>query len=117
MNLTRPWSLVLIAAYFVGTLSGQTTNGSITGTISDPSGGAIAGVQIQVSSPDTGFQRTATSSETGTYVLPQLPPGTYNIQVLKAGFGTESRPGVQLLVNQSATIDFKLSLATVIANS
>lgn len=113
MTNDRPWSLLLIAAFLAGSLSGQTTNGTITGTISDPSGAAVGGVQIIVSSPETGFQRTATSLDNGSYVLPQLPPGTYNIQVSKAGFGKENRPGVQLLVNQIATIDFQLSLAAV----
>jgi hypothetical protein len=113
MTNHRPWSLLLIAAILAGSLSAQTTNGSITGTISDPSGAAVGGVQIIVSSPETGFQRTATSLDNGSYVLPQLPPGTYDIQVKKTGFGSENRPGVQLLVNQNATLDFKLSLAAV----
>ncbi len=42
-----------------------------------------------------------------------MPPGRYNITVEKQGFAKETQPGVQLLVNQSATLDFKLSVAAV----
>ncbi len=104
-------SLVLFAAAFAAWA--QTTNGSINGTITDPSGALIGGVQIQVTNKGTGFQRTATSSDNGSYTIPQLPPGTYDISVQKNGFATENRSAVELLVNQSATLDFKLSLASV----
>ena len=97
----------------LGTCAGQTTNGSINGTITDPSGSAVSGVEVQVSSKDTGLQRTATSIDNGTYTIPQLPPGTYDVTVQKAGFAKENHPGVQLLVNQSETLDFALSVATV----
>src|SRR5579875_1377088 len=93
--------------------NGQTTNGSITGTITDPSGSAVAGVQIQVKNQDTGEQRSATTIENGTYSIPQLPPGRYNITVEKQGFAKEARTGVPLLVNQSATLDFTLTVAAV----
>ncbi len=105
--------VVLALSVFASLGAGQTTNGSINGTITDPSGSAVGGVQIQVSSRDTGLQRTASSIDNGTYTLPQLPPGTYDVTIQKAGFATENRPGVQLLVNQSATLDFKLSVASI----
>jgi hypothetical protein len=94
-------------------LLGQTTNGSIGGTITDPSGAAVGGVQVQVTNTDTGLQRSATTLDNGTYAIPQLPPGMYDLTVQKAGFATEDRKAVQLLVNQAATIDFKLAVAAV----
>jgi hypothetical protein len=91
----------------------QTTNGSISGTITDPSGAAVGGVQVQISSPDTGFQRSSVSLDNGTYNIPQLPPGTYSMTIQKSGFAKETRSNIQLVVNQSATIDFALSVAAV----
>lgn len=111
--LRRLSSLTILLCGFVAASIAQTTNGTITGTITDPSGAAIGGVQVQVTRQDTAEQRTATTADNGTYIIPQLPPGTYNVTVEKQGFATESRPGVQLLVNQSATLDFKLSVAAV----
>ena len=102
----------LAIPFLVTVLVGQTTNGLITGTITDPSGGAIGGAQVQVTNKDSGAQRSATSLENGTYNIPQLPPGRYDIVVQKPGFAKEDRNDVQLLVNQSETLDFKLSVAT-----
>jgi len=112
MFIRRLTSLVLFAGLVTG-LHAQTTNGTITGTITDPSGAAVGGVQVQITNRDTGEQRTATSQDNGSYIVPQLPPGRYSISVEKQGFTKEVQTNVQLLVNQSATLDFKLSLATV----
>lgn len=111
--LRRLSSLACLICGFAAISTAQTTNGTITGTVTDPSGAAISGVQIQITNQETGEQRSATTLDTGTYTVPQLPPGTYNVSIQKQGFAKETRNGVQLLVNQSATLDFKLSVATV----
>ncbi|HSU31241.1 MAG TPA: TonB-dependent receptor [Bryobacteraceae bacterium] len=114
MTLAQRLSCLAVAGcVLVGTGAAQTTSGSITGTVTDPSGAPVSGVQVQASSKQTGLQRSATTIENGTYKIPQLPPDTYDVTVQKAGFAKENRPGVQLLVNQSATIDFKLSVAAL----
>ena len=56
--------------------------------------------------------RTATTDNTGSYIVPQLPPGIYDISVKKAGFATENRANVQLQVNQNATLNFALSVSS-----
>ena len=53
----------------------QTTDGLITGAITDPSGAAIAGAHVEVTNEGTGSIRTAASGTDGTYLVPQLPPG------------------------------------------
>jgi hypothetical protein len=106
-------SLAVFFACLAPISFGQTTNGTISGTITDPSGSAVGGVQIEAANKESGLRRTAASLDNGTYTIPQLPPGTYDVSVAKAGFATENRLGVQLLVNQSATLDFTLTLASV----
>jgi hypothetical protein len=103
---------VFMGAFFVCAGLGQTTSGSMTGTITDPGKASVGDVQVQATNKDTGLQRSAKSLENGTYVIPQLPPGTYDITVEKVGFAKQERHDVQLLVNQSVTLDFSLSLAT-----
>src|SRR5271170_6148664 len=104
---------VIAACLLVGPLVSQTTNGSIGGTVTDASGAAVEGAQVQAIDKDHGVQRTATTAENGTYTIPQLPPGSYDVTVQKTGMATVNRTGVQLLVNQSATFDFQLSVASV----
>ncbi|HVW84851.1 MAG TPA: TonB-dependent receptor, partial [Bryobacteraceae bacterium] len=106
------WALLFLSVR----LPAQTTYGTINGATTDPSGSAVSGVRVQVTNKDTGLQRTATSSEAGTYTIPQLPPGTYDVSIEKTGFSKETRSGVQLLVNQAVTLDFQLGLASVSQN-
>lgn len=96
---------------FVLLAPAQTTNTLVTGLVTDPSGAAIPGAQIEVKNQGTGLLRSTTSGGDGIYILPQLAPGIYDISVRKQGFATEDRPNVQLHVNQNATLDFKLAIS------
>ncbi len=104
--------LALASLLAAGLVLGQTTTGAFAGTITDPGGASVGGVQVQATNKATGLQRSAVSLDNGTYTIPQLPPGRYDITVEKAGFAKEDRRDVDLLVNQSANIDFALSLAS-----
>ncbi len=108
----KTFCLLLVAA-ISAPLYGQSTNGLITGTISDPSGALIAGAAISVTNQDTGLQRTTISNESGTYIMPQLPPGNYSVSARSQGFAVESQQNIRLDVNQSVTLNFKLSTAAV----
>ncbi len=64
--------------------SGQATSatgGSIQGTITDPSGAAVVGATVTISSPDTGYTHTETTSKAGFYSIGPLNPGKYVISV------------------------------------
>ena len=111
----RPFRLFLrIAVLLVCTLSfpgvrtatAQTTNGQISGTLTDPSGAVVPGAQIDVLNQTTGQHRLATSADSGSYNIPQLPPGTYTVTATRGGFGTQTKTGLYLEVNQNATLDF-----------
>ncbi|MGI4854462.1 MAG: carboxypeptidase regulatory-like domain-containing protein [Janthinobacterium lividum] len=62
--------------------------GSIQGTITDPSGAAVSGAAISISSPDTGFKRDLTADKAGFYSVGPLNPGNYNVGVTAPGFQT-----------------------------
>ena len=91
----------------------QTTTGVMTGLVTDSSGAAVAGAQVNVTNQGTGVLRTTTSGANGIYLVPQLSPGIYDVSVKKQGFTDENRKSVQLDVNQSVTLDFKLGVASV----
>ncbi len=98
--------------FFVIHSPAQTTNGLMTGTITDAAGAVVAGAQVNVTNQGTSELRTTTTDSNGYYIVPQLPPGIYDISITKQGFATEDRPNVQLQVNQSATLDFKLTVSS-----
>jgi len=104
--------LIVVAACLAHRASAQTTNGLITGVITDSSGAAVPGARVVVKER-RGMLRTATSVGNGYYIVPQLPPGTYDISVTKQGFAVVNRANVSLQVNQNATLDFKLTVSSV----
>ena len=67
---------------------GQGGNGTITGTITDPTGLAIAGATIQAKNAETGAAYTAASTASGNYSILNLPVGTYALSVTVSGFKT-----------------------------
>jgi hypothetical protein len=88
------------------------TFGDITGTVTDPSGAAIGGATVTATNVATNATRTTSSNDAGVYAFPSLPPGTYNLRVEKEGFRTATRT-VQLQVQQSARIDFPMTVGQV----
>src|SRR5690242_14422520 len=76
---------------------------SLSGRITDSSGGVVPGVSITVSDQSTGFSRTTMSNEAGLYNLPRLPVGVYGLSVSKDGFKAIKRDAVALQVGAVAT--------------
>lgn len=90
---------------------GQVT-ASIQGTVTDPSGAAVAGAQVTVSNPARGIARTTQTNNSGDYEVPALPPGTYAVKVESKGFGAQQANDVTLLVNRNSVQNFSLKPAT-----
>src|SRR5438552_12650920 len=70
----------------------QSSNGQITGLVTDSSGAAIEGATVSATSNATGVAYNTTSNGSGVYVLPQLVPGPYKVTLIKDGFATVQRP-------------------------
>lgn len=88
----------------------QTTFGSITGVVSDPSGAAVPDAQVEVTNQDTGFARRQATAASGVYTVPDLPPGTYRVRIEKTGFTAQEKPGVSLDANHVVTVDVQLNV-------
>jgi hypothetical protein len=90
---------------------GQSATTSLRGTIKDPSGALVPNATVSITDQSVDKTLTATTNNEGTYQFPQIPPARYLITVTAQGLGSESKTA-ELLVNQPATIDFKLSIQT-----
>ena len=88
-------------------LSAQST-GSISGTVTDQSGGAVPGAMVTVTDAERGTTRQLTTDTAGAYAAPNLIPGTYNVRVEFQGFRTFERAGIVLSVSQELRIDVTL---------
>ncbi|MBE7157260.1 MAG: TonB-dependent receptor, partial [Rhodospirillales bacterium] len=106
--------LLLVGSPFLPGLRAQQLSATLTGTITDPSGAAVAGATLTIHSNATGNDLpTVTADNGGHYSVTNLPPGTYNITVKQPGFETYSAPNVVLNVAQVRTLDAKLTTGQV----
>jgi hypothetical protein len=87
--------------------------GTINGTIRDQTGAVVPGAEIVITNLNTGDRREAASSDSGTYVLPSVPPGRYSLSVSLTGFKTYVLKEFRLEVKQLSTIDVQLELGGV----
>jgi len=99
----------LFALLIAPVLSRAQGLGSIAGTITDPSGAAVASAKITAKEEGTGFAREAMTDEHGYYVIPSLRPATYSVSVEVRGFST-AKQEVTLLADQSLTLNVQLKL-------
>ena len=90
MRLILP--LLLVTALV--TPAAAQTSATVSGTVRDPSGAVLAGVTVTAKSGATGLTRTAVTGPEGRYVLPQLPPGEYELRAELGGFKPHIRPDV-----------------------
>src|SRR5438445_8972157 len=86
----------------------QTFRGAILGTVTDSSGSAVGGATVQVKNSGTGLTRTVTTSDDGTYSVPELPIGAYTITVEKTGFKTGIVSAIQVEVGSERRADVSL---------
>jgi hypothetical protein len=109
--------LLFLAILWVGCPAGlfaQITKAtaSVNGTLSDPSGAAVPGATVTLSNVQTGVKWTMKTNDSGDYVILQVPPGQYTMEVSKEGFQTLRQEAFPLEVNSSATFNLVLPVGT-----
>ena len=111
---SRRYLVVILALLLAptGALYAQAT-AQLTGEVTDNSGAAAPGAEVSATATATGVERKVTTNDSGSYTIPFLAPGEYRIKVLKQGFQTISRDTVRLEVNQTARLDFTLTVGSV----
>jgi hypothetical protein len=86
----------------------QGTAGRILGTVTDQSGGVIAGATVTVTDVQRGIPRTLITDQSGEYVAPSLLPGTYSVRGEAKGFKTVEHSGLLLEVGKDLRVDVAL---------
>jgi hypothetical protein len=89
-------------------LFSQGSNGRILGTVTDQTGGVVAGATVTILDVDRGISRTLTSDDAGEYNAPNLQPGKYTVRVEAKGFKTVERQNVILEVGKEPRVDLTL---------
>jgi len=105
--------LIVIGLGAGAALYGQNIRGAIVGNVTDSSGAVIPGAQITVTNQGTGIAVKATTDAAGTYTVPDLLAGTYQVSAAKEGFKTFQFSGIRLLTGQTARQDVVLEVGGV----
>ncbi len=90
-KLTRilaPLIVIVFSLSLAVSMYSQVTGATLSGTISDPSGGVIPGAQISIRNTATGSSKDIQADSDGYYAAPNLAPGTYEVKVTAKGFNT-----------------------------
>ena len=104
-------SSILLLAH-AAPLQAQTITATLEGRVLDSSGAVLPGATVTVVNTNTGFSRSATTSEIGEYRILLLPVGEYTVSAERAGFRREVKK-VTLQIGQSAALDFTLQVGEV----
>ena len=116
-GFAAPLRFVLAAAFFFMFFSpylrAQTglTQGSVSGTVTDTTGSAIAGAHITLSSSDKTIVRATSTGSDGAFGIAGLPSGTYRIEIAAPGFAGYRNDSVVIAVGRNARIDAQLAPA------
>jgi len=107
-----PRKLILLLL-FSASLLAQQNLATLTGTVTDPSGGRVSGATLTVTSAETGIAHSAKTNNSGVYSITALATGQYRAALSAAGFGGQQVPSFTLDVGQTRTLDFTLAVGAV----
>jgi hypothetical protein len=105
--------LCLIASLLAGRVIAQSTNAAITGRVTDPAKAVIGSAQVAAINTGTNVRYEAATNGTGSFVIPDLPPGPYRVEVEKPGFKTIVETGVVLHVQDTVELNFEMAVGAV----
>ncbi len=109
----RKFGLLVGLSVVAASLAWGQQNATVSGTITDTSGGVIAGATVQVTNVNTGVTVTAVTNSTGYYRVENLIPGQYTVTAEMKGFSKAVRSQFTLQVAQSAEINLTLQVGEV----
>src|SRR5215813_9306738 len=107
--------LMLACALFAGSLFAQSSTGTATmvGAVTDSTGSVVPGAKVTVTNKGAGFVFTSVSTSEGTWYIPNLNPGSYQLKIEAAGFKAYVQDGISLRTAEQPRIDVRLEVGSV----
>lgn len=107
-------ALLLLGVFTcVPVANAQVLFGSLNGAVTDAAGASVPGARVKITGTGTSLTRETETDEAGTYTLPSLPPGTYDITITKTGFQTSTVRGVGVAADTKLRVDASLKVGAV----
>lgn len=106
------WAAVILLLAVPAIAQVDYSTATLKGTVTDPTGAVISGATVTVTNPATGITKSTKSAADGSYQVPALPPGSYQVTIEASGFSREVVKNLELSVGQSAAFDIHLKVGT-----
>jgi hypothetical protein len=107
-------ALAMLFVFFLpARVSAQVVGATISGAVTDPSGSKMPAVDISITNVGTGIVTTTATKGEGTFTVPNLQPGNYEISASAKGFSTLLRKGITLTVGQELILNLSLQVGSV----
>jgi outer membrane receptor protein involved in Fe transport len=103
-------AVLVVAAAVCAFAQSQATTGNIEGRVLDPKEAAVPGATVTATNQQTGLEKTATSSDQGTFTIAFLPPGPYTVRANASGFTQAEVKDVTVTVGSKTPLDVSLSV-------
>jgi len=104
--------LILVSA-LLGAAAWAAASGTIQGRVSDPSGAAVPQAMVRVAASTTGYARTVQTNAIGRFIVSDLQPGVYSVQIETIGFKKFVETDVPVRVGETYVLEIKLALGKV----
>src|SRR5215813_13098253 len=112
-RLTKSIGLAVLLTFLLTlTAMGQTTTGTLHGTVTDPSGAVVAGATVNLTNPQTGAERVAETNSNGVFDFQTLQPGKYTVSVEAKGFKRALSPDIIVSVSTAAEVNIPLEVGS-----
>ena len=112
--LITPLAIAALLA-FTGVAFAQSDTGSLSGTVKDPNGAIVPGATVAAKNLKTGEERTATTNDDGTFLIPAVKASTYEVTATTTGLGAKVT-GVEVNVGRESTLNIALKVMDLTAS-
>ncbi|HEX4165551.1 MAG TPA: TonB-dependent receptor [Bryobacteraceae bacterium] len=110
--MNRVFTILIALCCLTISAPAQADRATLSGTVTDSSGAAMAGVHVELTDTATGFHRDAMTGEAGSYSIGTLGAGTYKATFSHEFFQSVQYDSLSLLVGENRTLDVELQIAT-----
>src|SRR3989441_2318474 len=109
----RTLLLLALCALPFAVAHAQSSTATLSGTVTDPNNAVVPGAHVTATNNGTGLKREATTSGSGTFTIPLLPPSTYTVLVENQGFTPAEIKDVTLNVGDNVALNIQLKIGQV----
>jgi len=111
-EILAPLMTIIFILFLTVPMYSQVTGATLSGIVTDASGGIMPGAQVSIKKTATGISKEVTVDSSGFYTVPNLPAGVYEVRVTAAGFSTAIQSDLTLAVGAQQQLNFPLKIGT-----